>query len=95
MSGGTKFTCPAELTISTADEVKDGLLACVSGPVVVDVSAVRAVDTAGLQVLVAATKTWERRRVGWGRQGNSRALEDAIRSSGLSEWWNRWSEAAQ
>lgn len=95
MSAGTEYACPVELTISTADELKEGLLACVSSPVVVDFGAVQVVDSAGLQVLVAATKTWERRNMAWGRRGHARALQEAITSSGLSEWWQRWAEVEQ
>jgi anti-anti-sigma regulatory factor len=75
--------CPPDLTIVNADDLKERFLALLAGPVTVDISNVRVVDSAGLQVLMAAAAAWRRRGIGWQWRGDSRALDDAIGLSGI------------
>ena len=76
------FRCPAELTIFGADAVRESLVALAGGPLTVDVTDVRAVDGAGLQLLAAAAATWRRRSLAGHWQGESRALDEAIALAG-------------
>jgi anti-anti-sigma regulatory factor len=78
------FRCPPELTVTTADELKDALMALAGDEVIVDVTYVRRVDTAGLQVLVAAAVTWQRRSLRWRWTGRSNAIDEAAALAGVS-----------
>jgi len=78
------FRCPAELTIFAADALRESLIALAAGPVTVDISDVRAVDGAGLQLLAAAASTWRRRSLPWQWQGESRTFDEAIALLGLA-----------
>lgn len=80
----TSFRCPAELTIVTADDVKEQLLALMTGPLDIDASDLRVIDTAGLQVFVSAALAWRRRGHELAISQASRALADAVQVSGLS-----------
>lgn len=52
------YPLPSRLVIGTASSLKAALLErLASGPLVLDAGAVEAVDTAGLQVLLAAART--------------------------------------
>jgi anti-anti-sigma regulatory factor len=78
------FRCPPELTIFGADALRDGLLALGEDAITVDVTDVRSVDGAGLQVLAAAVASWRRRSLPWSWQGESRVLDEAIALTGLA-----------
>ena len=85
LTSETSFSCPPELTIVTADDVKERLLGFIAGAIDIDVSGVQIVDTAGLQLLVSAALAWRRRGHRFAISGTSRALSDAARVSGLSD----------
>src|SRR4051812_42652400 len=77
------FRCPSELTIVTAGDLKEQLLELIEAPLVVDVSDVRRIDSAGLHVLAAAAASWKRRSLAFTWIGHSRALDEAVALSGL------------
>lgn len=82
-----KLTWNEDLTIQGAARLRDALLSALaeSEDVLLDCGAVEAVDLAGLQVLVAASKSAERRgrRLAFAEGGKSTALDAAARASGL------------
>lgn len=78
------FRCPPELTIFGADALRDSLMALGEEAITVEITDVRVVDGAGLQVLAAAVATWRRRSLPWRWQGESRVLDEAIALTGLA-----------
>ncbi|RZS52937.1 STAS domain-containing protein [Sphaerotilus mobilis] len=89
------FALPAELTIFTATETRDALLAALAGatdadaPLVVDAAAVIDVDGAGVQLLVALSRLCERDERSWRLQAPGDALVAACHTLGLSAWLDR------
>ena len=85
-TGGGCFAVAAECTIADASSLKTGLAKLLdeSGPVTLDISAVRRIDTAGLQVIATFVREREShgREVQW--RGNAPALSTAAKLLGLS-----------
>jgi anti-anti-sigma regulatory factor len=88
-------TLPAELTVFTAAETRDALLATLAratdadAPLSVDAAAVIDVDGAGVQLLVSLSRLCERDGRAWQLDAPSEALVAACRTLGLSVWLSR------
>lgn len=74
----TTLVCPREIDIAHAQAFKDQLLGVPkAGPVAVDVSNVRRVDGAGLQLLLAFLRLLESEERSWSWVGRAASLEEA------------------
>jgi ABC-type transporter Mla MlaB component len=97
MSEVREHTCalPAELTIFTATETRDALLAAAARAaeadacLQVDASEVVDVDGAGVQLLVALSRQCERDGRAWQLMSPGDALPRACQVLGLSAWLDR------
>lgn len=82
----TSHSLPPRLVLGTARAFRASLLECVGrAPVVLDGSAVEAVDTAGLQVLLAAARTARARGGELVLERCSPTLRRVLELTGLSE----------
>jgi anti-anti-sigma regulatory factor len=92
---------PAELTIFTAAETREALLAAVAdaaradAPLQVDAAEVVDVDGAGVQLLVSLSRLCERDQRAWRLGAPSDALQRACGVLGLSDWLERHAAIAE
>ena len=83
-SGVPVVTLPASLAVRDVAEVAQRLRAAIAGgALVVDASAVAAVDTAGLQLLLAAERSARERGISTRWLGTSEVLKRAAAALGL------------
>ena len=92
---------PAELTIFTAAETREALLAAVADTaradalLQVDAAEVVDVDGAGVQLLVSLSRLCERDQRGWRLRSPSEPLQRACVVLGLSDWLERHAAIAE
>ena len=96
-TGSGSFAVAAECTVADASSLKAGLARLLeeSGVVILDISAVQRIDTAGLQVIATFVREREShgREVEW--RGNAPALSAAAKLLGLSALLKLPTSAAQ
>ncbi|MGY0196241.1 STAS domain-containing protein [Leptothrix sp. BB-4] len=99
-SAATNVVLPAELTIFTATETRDALLAALAAitdadtTLQVDAAEVVDVDGAGVQLLVSLSRLCERDERAWRLQSPTDALVRACQVLGLTTWLERHAATA-
>ena len=84
----TTLVLPEELTIYTVGDLRTHWLAWLAGlheDAVIDGAAVRQIDAAGVQLLLALARSIDARQLGWRLQGVGGALAEACRTLGVAE----------
>ena len=89
----THFDLPPELTIYTAGDIRQSLLAwleepqsCGGEPLEIAADAVQDVDGAGLQLLGSLTRTLSNRNMQWHFRNPSATLIEACKALGSEAW---------
>ena len=87
----TALRLPAECTLAEVHELKSKLAALLKAEhaVCLDVSSVRRIDTASLQLLAAFARDRRASRLAVDLQGESAAFEEAVRLLGLRRLFDR------
>ncbi len=85
-SAEAAISLPADCTLADAQSLKEKLAAllAIEGPVSVELSGIRRIDTASLQLLAAFTRDRRASRLEVELRGESAAFDEAVRLTGLA-----------